>query len=351
MSSPAFKSPWALIIGINKYVSPNVLQLRGAVADARAVKDYLIDDLGVPGDNIKTLIDEEATRADIIKGIRWLIEHPSIHRNDPILIFFAGHGGEGPAPEGWPARRSKVQYIVPHDYLTEREGEKVHGIPDLSIAELLNELAITKGDNIVVIFDCCHSGSGTRDEFRSTEVPKGFEFHGDGSHVLLAACAPEQSAREIGDRGAFTQELLRTIKALGTQNLTYDLLIKRLSPLPSQNPLCEGKNRDRYVFRTVTPPKQEPFYQVTKRDGSYILEAGEVHGITAGCEFSLYKTASKDGDCMGKARVHCVDALSSVVKIIEHPSGDIQPPLFAVQTLFGPENALHVYIDDDPRLE
>ncbi|PVF90957.1 hypothetical protein CPB86DRAFT_720341, partial [Serendipita vermifera] len=162
MSSPAFESLRALIIGINKYASTSLVTLHGAVADAEAVKDYLTKNLKASEDNIKTLFNEEAIRDEIIKGFRWLIEHSSIRQNDPILVFFAGHGGEGPAPEGWPAQRSKVQFIVPHDYLTEKEGEKVHGIPDLSIAELLNELAMTKGDNITVIFDCCHSGSGTR---------------------------------------------------------------------------------------------------------------------------------------------------------------------------------------------
>ncbi|PVF95475.1 hypothetical protein CPB86DRAFT_711236 [Serendipita vermifera] len=377
MSIPSFSLTRALIVGINKYASPSVSQLRGAVADAEAVKLYLTDDLKVPEDNIKILRDEKAIRAEIIKGIRWLIDDPSIRQDDPILIFFAGHGGEGPAPVRWDARRSTVQFIVPHDYLTEKEGKKVHGIPDLSIARLLTELATAKGNNIVVIFDCCHSGSGTRDEFRrvrsvdldgeipedldcdilneydggrATEVPKEFKFHGDASHVLLAACASGESAMEIDDRGAFTQSILSTIKALGTQNLTYDLLIRRLPSLPSQNPRCEGKNRDRYLLRTFTPPEQEHFYQVTKDDDDYILEAGEIHGISVGCDLSLYRAANRYGDCLGKARVLGTDAQSSIIEIVEHLSADISLPLFAVQTLFGQENALRVYVDDGPKL-
>ncbi|PVF91812.1 hypothetical protein CPB86DRAFT_279897 [Serendipita vermifera] len=368
-------SLWALVIGINRYASPNVSQLNGAVADSEAVKLYLIEDLGVPEDNIRTLIDEEAIRTDIIKGIRWLIEHPSIRRNDPILIFFAGHGGEGPAPERWPAQRSKVQYIVPHDYLIEKEGEKVHGIPDLSIAALLNELANIKGDNIAIILDYSHSVSEIRHRFRraraahpdydipedldqdilkiyrTTEAPKESEFHENASHVLLAACAPEQMAMEIGDRGVFTQALLCTLKAIGFQNLTYDILIRRLPLLPSQNPRCEGKNRDRYLFKTITSPEQEQFYQVTKHDRDYILEAGEIHGLSEGCDLSLYRSANRDGDYLGKAKVLRVDARSSVIEIIGGLISRLPLPFFAVQTLFGQENALHVYIDDDPKLE
>ncbi|PVF92206.1 hypothetical protein CPB86DRAFT_744545, partial [Serendipita vermifera] len=378
MPLSSFKSLWALIVGINKYASPSVSQLRGAVADAEAVKLYLTGDLKVPKDNIKTLKDEKATRIDIIKGIRWLIENPSIRRDDPILIFFAGHGGEGPAPVHWDARRSTVQFIAPHDYLTGKGRQRVHGIPDLSIARLLTELAMAKGNNIVVIFDCCHSGSGTRDEFRrvrsvdlvdeipedldrdilkgfdgsrATEVPKEFKFHGDASHVLLAACASGESAMEIDDRGAFTQSLLSTLKAFGTQNLTYDTLIRRLPSLPSQNPRCEGKNRDRHLFRVVAPSRKERFYQVTKEEDDYILEAGEIHGISVGIDLSLYTMGNRDGNYLGKARVLGVDAQSSVIKIVEGISSDITLPVFAVKTFLGREKALRVYIDDNLKLE
>jgi hypothetical protein len=109
-----------------------------------------------------------------------------------------------------------------------------------------------------VIFDCCHSGSGTREgarrvrsvkaaddipedlDFeiwgskvsRGSEVPAEFKLYGDASHVLLAACASNQRALEVNGRGAFTQALLDTITAFGTDNLTYSLLIEQLPQLP-----------------------------------------------------------------------------------------------------------------------
>jgi hypothetical protein len=52
-----------------------------------------------------------------------------------------------------------MQMLVPQDYSKIIEGEKVHGIPDLTIRELVNDIAEEKGDNIVcgVAFINCNS--------------------------------------------------------------------------------------------------------------------------------------------------------------------------------------------------
>jgi hypothetical protein len=113
------------------------------------MEHYLKDTLGVPKTNIQTLYDKDASRSGIIEGIRSLTNNPSIKRHSPILIFYAGHGNESPAPQGWESQRSKIQMIVPQDYHTGKEGKRVHGIPDRSIGVLLEKLAEAKGDNIV----------------------------------------------------------------------------------------------------------------------------------------------------------------------------------------------------------
>ena len=61
-----YSESWALIIGINKY--QNVDHLTYAVDDAVAVQEMLVDKYGFREDNIKLIIDEEATKDNIIKG-------------------------------------------------------------------------------------------------------------------------------------------------------------------------------------------------------------------------------------------------------------------------------------------
>ncbi len=108
-----------------------------------------------------------------------------------------------------------------------------------------------------MIFDCCHSGSATRkgtrlfrsiditepvpkdldkeicqsSRTRATKVSTGFLYTGLRSHVLLAACAPQEKAREDNGRGAFTQALLKTLRSLGTERLSYSDLVARLPRL------------------------------------------------------------------------------------------------------------------------
>jgi hypothetical protein len=42
-----------------------------------------------------------------------------------------------------------MQMLVPQDYRKIIEGQKVYGIPDRTIGELVNGIADEKGDNIV----------------------------------------------------------------------------------------------------------------------------------------------------------------------------------------------------------
>ncbi|CAG8784703.1 2927_t:CDS:2, partial [Acaulospora colombiana] len=104
---------FALLIGIDKYLNPQY-RLQGAVKDAKEMEDYL--STSFPSAQIRSLHDEAATRKSIIREIDRLIQNPSIKRQDPILIFYAGHGGETTPPNGWTSHNGKVQMLMPQDY-------------------------------------------------------------------------------------------------------------------------------------------------------------------------------------------------------------------------------------------
>ncbi|KIJ46645.1 hypothetical protein M422DRAFT_164927, partial [Sphaerobolus stellatus SS14] len=171
---------FALIIGIDSY--PKTTKLKGAVNDAQAFRKYLVDYLHVPDSkrNLTLLLNEKATKANIINNLRALQINSQINCGDPILIFFAGHGAEANPPHEWESK-DKVQLILPYDYALEplqfkggqqrnkdltsitRPGRVLRNvIADRVFGALLNDICRAKGDNITVIFDCCHSGSGTR---------------------------------------------------------------------------------------------------------------------------------------------------------------------------------------------
>ena len=143
---------FALIIGINKYESPDIPNLVGAVPDADAVQYYLQKHLGVPSSQIRNLRNSEATRAAIIDGIEAFSLNDKIEEGDPILIYYAGHGGSADTPKGWEVGSTgKIELLIPYDCspLALEDDNPKHGIPDCTLEDLLSQLAIEKGNNIV----------------------------------------------------------------------------------------------------------------------------------------------------------------------------------------------------------
>jgi len=78
---------YGLIIGIDNY-SGEWPKLRNAVNDAMVVSQVLNDKYSFT--QIKTLLNEEATRANILKEFEWLMN--TVRENDNILIYYSGHG-------------------------------------------------------------------------------------------------------------------------------------------------------------------------------------------------------------------------------------------------------------------
>ncbi|KZV62254.1 hypothetical protein PENSPDRAFT_692662 [Peniophora sp. CONT] len=325
---------YALIIGIDHYKSKKINDLHGAASDADAMDEYLRAELHVPADQIVNLRDEHATRSRIIRELQAMRTRKGIKRSDPILIFFAGHGASAPAPEDWATASDRISTIVTHDSLvTDCTGRVVCPIPDRTIEALLHNLAETpagddRGDNITVIFDCCHSGSGTRDvrrkasrlergfdldvdlipanldkviwktvpKARGTSATAGFTKCGCRSHVLLAACRETENAFEERGRGAFTRALLDTLKTVATDSITYKDLMQRLPVIPGQTPQCEGYNTNRLLFDALAPSKARVIYEVVEKDSRYVMNAGSAHGVAVGARFYIHPSREFSSD-------------------------------------------------------
>jgi len=147
-------SLFALIIGIDKYKDPDVPDLCGAVADANKVREFLVSKVGLAEDRIVFLHDEGATRENMVNNIKHLARNPAISEQDPILIYYAGHGGEAPSPLAKPNTKNNViQMLIPHDFVSKGSKDKQgQGIFDLTLCKFLADIAQSKSDNIVSCF-------------------------------------------------------------------------------------------------------------------------------------------------------------------------------------------------------
>ncbi|KAG6875960.1 hypothetical protein C0993_006570, partial [Termitomyces sp. T159_Od127] len=244
--------------------------LHAAVKDAENVREFLICRLGVSQNRIAYLRDEEATREAIIKVMEDLANDSAISKDDPILIYYAGHGAEADPPDRhWPtsSENGKVQMLLPHDFVKNPEGSediRGQGILDIKISSILSKIARNKSNNI----------SGGLD-----------------THVLLAACERGRQAFENEVHGLFTEELLLLLTKEDINRLSYKDIIMRIRHLPSQAPQCEGVYSDRIIF-TVEDRPRPAVYDIKPIPGmtnQFTFDsAGQAHGVTIGDKFAVH---------------------------------------------------------------
>ncbi|PCH38923.1 hypothetical protein WOLCODRAFT_140997 [Wolfiporia cocos MD-104 SS10] len=279
---------FVLLVGVDTYSDEDIHDLSGCINDCKNFEAFLLENLGVPKRNIRSLHNEAATRGAILGAIDdHLFKNEEIVKGDVMIVFFAGHGSQVPAPECWTPQGSEVETIRPYDEGMQKDGTLVYGIPDRTIAILMAQLSRRKGDSIVTIFDCCFSGGLSRgtatvrssvanDELASlpadldqdiwdrdpdalhailSNSTNSFLNSEVTSHVMLAACHETESAHETTKEGVrcglFTHNLLKALRGHAIGAITYDQLIQKLPKLRRQSPQCVGVHKHRVLFKAT----------------------------------------------------------------------------------------------------
>jgi hypothetical protein len=275
-------SLYAIVIGISQYDNP-AYNLQFAKADALSFYNFLTshnDDergLGVPGKNIRTLYDRQATYKNIINTIEeHFICNTSIRHGDPMLFYYSGHGARYMIEnrDEWPTDDGFFEAIAPADR-KDSDQEEQGDIPDATLRGLFKQVIEAKGNNLTLIIDCCHSGSihrglddGADEEdgkddglgsivrsrnvepLRSSVVRKKMEREavawykrpssgerslndqGRGwAPIVLAACRQDQKSWEAKrlQGGLFTRCLMDALASLDLARLTYETLIGHMN--------------------------------------------------------------------------------------------------------------------------
>jgi len=139
---------WAVVIGINDYAKWPRLQY--AAADATAVREALVDKHGFAADHIVTLVDKEATRANILTTLNTRLGRQTIGDADQIFVFFAGHGATRQLASG-----RSLGYIIPVDADPDQTATEAIAMTDIqNIAEGLG------ARHVFFVMDACYSGLG-----------------------------------------------------------------------------------------------------------------------------------------------------------------------------------------------
>lgn len=349
------QSMFALLVGINKYAQSYIPNLGGCVGDVEALDQLLRERFREADLQILSLVDEAATHRGIKDAFSsHLIDNVRRARNqggdaEPpcVLFYYSGHGSRARDDSGQSVD-GHDETIVPHDSRT----PGVFDIKDWELGMLLDELGAYT-DNVTVILDCCHSGSGTRDlapfgltarqcqpdlRPQPTERPPALASTRSAStnsrwsigerYVLLAGCRAHEKSYErsfqrgghFHQEGVFTHFLLRELtKASPLRPLTYRELHERVSHQVTrlyqrQHPQCEG-DRDRLLFGGLRPARDRLHTVVAVGDGHLVVDGGRAHGLTEGSLLHAFppstRTVASETEPLATLRVIAADVVSS----------------------------------------
>lgn len=210
----------ALLVGINKYKIPGS-DLNGCVNDVTNMRDILLKYFGFTTKEIRLLVDERATKVNIMTRLKWLIS--GAKAGDRLLFHYSGHGSQIVDRDGDELLDKMDEIICPHDM--DWDG---NFISDDDLRALFTNLP--KGVNLEVVLDSCHSGTGTREmqaikglpfelSFKQRfllppvdiacradedmEVRRLLKENNPVNHVLFAACQDNQTSADAYINGSY----------------------------------------------------------------------------------------------------------------------------------------------------
>ena len=231
-SSPEVKI-WAVVVGVAQYKHMPVL--RYTDDDAYQVFAFLKSPEGgaLPENQVRLLIDEDATRVNIINAMRDIFLRAD--ENDVLIFYFSGHGLEGS--------------FLPFDY----DGYS----NQLMHEEVRNLILQSNAKHKLVVADACHSGGllamrAVPLDPSLSKLYSAFEESSGGLALLLSSKSEEYSLEDGGLRsGVFSHYLISGLKGSadfdGNKLITIGELFAYVEQkvqaytARAQNPMLKGR--------------------------------------------------------------------------------------------------------------
>lgn len=261
----------ALVIGIANYQSLDITPLPESVTkDAQDMYNLLINPntCAYPSDNVKLLLDGEATQATIRQELEKLAQQTNEH--SIVFFYISSHGGRIRSGE------YAGSYLLPVD-TKDLLGASLNqtAISGEEFTEALSKIPARKA---VVVFDCCHAaGIGELKGDEAGDFKKGLPESyyqtlqsGRGRAILASSRETEYSTVMPGaENSLFTQHLLAGLQggALGSGGVIRILdLFNYLQPKvtadqPGQHPILKVEIEENFpvaLYLGGKAPMQPP---------------------------------------------------------------------------------------------
>jgi len=273
---PLHAERYAVLAGVSHYQLAG-LDLEGPAHDVEALQDMLVHRQGYDAANVTVLLNEEATRGNILSALRRRVDQ--VKAGDHLFFYFSGHGtsafdknNQSLRPAIGPDSGALAPYDLTFASLPAAVQSLIIGRRDLR--PILSR--VSPGAQALVALDSCYSenaaksvgvwgaapvrginvaaqvqernrGGGTASADRVSTPASGGEENGSYPYsnvVSLAAASKDQAAVDIGSdllrrkwqtvdgkpHGAFTNSLLAGLAGAGDTNrdgsITYDELFR-----------------------------------------------------------------------------------------------------------------------------
>ena len=257
-ASSLYRESWAVVIGIDEY--QHWPKLSYAANDARGIKELLIKRFKFKEENIFSLYNEQATRANILSLLNdKLGNNKLIKKNDRVIIFYAGHGATRQLYSG-----RDLGYIIPVD----AKAKDFFG-QSISMTSINDISEGIPAKHLFMIMDSCYSGlaltrSGSKADSRNFIQ----ENNKRTARQMLTAGGADQEVADGGPHGhsVFTWSLIQALEGKGDMNkdgfITASELASYISPIVSsislQTPAfgnLVGSQGGDVVFELETKPE------------------------------------------------------------------------------------------------
>ncbi|MEO6405368.1 MAG: caspase family protein, partial [Ferruginibacter sp.] len=199
---------YAVVVGISSYENPGIPQLSFAHKDAQVFANYLSSKSGgsVPLDQIRMLLNEQATYAAIYDALNWLLEN--VKENDLVYFYFSGHG------DMENNTIYKLGFLLSYNSPRNNYINSAVRIEDLN--NIANTLSVKAKAKVILITDACHSGKLAGSDFRGNSLVGEQLVAMKKQEIRMTSCEPEQlSAEDVGwggGRGVFSYYLIKGLQ-------------------------------------------------------------------------------------------------------------------------------------------
>ena len=198
-----YHDSFALVVGIDRYTKWPALH--HAVRDAKAIQESLVGRFGFKPENVTTLLDGDATRANILRALNDTFgDAKKVRRDDRVFVFYAGHGGTRKLASG-----RDVGYLIPVDAPLADFASDAVSMPQLQeVAEAIS------AKHVLFLVDACYSGLGLT---RGGGASASKNFLADnarrlGRQMITAGGADQQVADDgPGGHSVFTWTVLQAL--------------------------------------------------------------------------------------------------------------------------------------------